>query len=51
MERAIKSNEILPSADIRPLNDAEIDYVNGGVSVGGALVRLAEIIYHKMLAP
>ena len=30
MALTIKSNEIFPSAAIRPLSDAEIDHVNGG---------------------
>jgi hypothetical protein len=31
MECAIKSEEIFPSAEIRPLSDAELDHVEGGL--------------------
>jgi hypothetical protein len=31
MQPTIKSGEIFPSAEFRPLSDAEIDHVDGGV--------------------
>ena len=33
MEFAIKPEEILPTAEIRPLSDVEIDHVEGGARV------------------
>ena len=41
MELAIKSKEIFPSAEIRSLNDAEIDQVDGGYA--GVLIAVVVI--------
>jgi hypothetical protein len=44
MELARKSNELFPSNDIRPLNDTELDAVNGGIIhllIGGAILATA----------
>ena len=43
MEFAIKTEERFPATEIRPLTDAEIDCVEGGVSHGLGRVATAVI--------
>lgn len=55
MALTIKSEEIVPSAVIRPLSDAEIDHVNGGAihllgAATGALLGAAVlVVLYKVL--
>ena len=55
MAVTIKSMELFPSAEIRPLSDAEIDHVNGGaihllgVAAGALLGAAGFVILYKVL--
>ncbi|HET9533994.1 MAG TPA: hypothetical protein VFP43_01425 [Mesorhizobium sp.] len=50
MERAISSTEIFPSNNIRPLSNAEIDQVDGGVYSGSSVVlRIAQYLVTRLI--
>ena len=44
MELAIKSNEVSLADDVRPLSDIEIDDVNGGALLIGALALAGALL-------